>query len=136
MKAIIIPTIGKLAPLVAAAIALAGCGVEVDSRSVSPEVPARAPDIAGIVTHVSPASTGRDGSLRIEEYPAEPNKGAKAVVRIKASTRFLVGHGRDLRAADVQADLTGARAKAWFIGPVAESWPVQATGDVVVVEAK
>ncbi len=130
-----------------------------DPANAGTSVPTAAPDITGEITDLvygtasarqpdagdpdKPVSSG-DASdqapggntlvaLRIEEDPAGQSGSAKAQVNIRAQIRILkqeaggitVGSSKDLR--------QGLRVRAWFDGPVAESYPVQATGSVILI---
>ena len=87
------------------------------------------PAMTGIVTSIGPGRT-----LRIEERPSDESGSAKAVVRVP--------EGAAIRDRDSGASLTfeqlepGATVSAWFAGPIAESYPVQATASALVLERK
>lgn len=86
-----------------------------------------APSITGVVTSIGPGRT-----LRIEERPSDESGSAKAMVRVP--------EGASIRHRDSQAQRhfesiqQGATVSAWFTGPVAESYPVQATANALVIE--
>ena len=110
-----------------AALVLTACG----------PVPARAPDIEGHVTSIVSAG---DAAVRIEATPGRQS-GAKAVVRLTKETAIYYTEGgvetRITPAELVRYDgLVGrdlVRARAWFTGPVRDSYPVQAEAAVLVV---
>jgi hypothetical protein len=89
-------------------------------------IPATSPAITGTVTAV-------DGDrIRVEENPADSSGSAKASVRIIAGeTRVVRRSGASATGADI---IEGSRVSVWFVGPVMESYPVQARGGVVVIE--
>ncbi|HEX3157746.1 MAG TPA: DUF3221 domain-containing protein [Gemmatimonadaceae bacterium] len=90
-----------------------------------PEIPPMQPSIAGTITSV-------DGErVRVEERPSEPSGGKKALVRLTERTQLL---RRDGSAATVADLVLGTRVSVWFVGPVMESYPVQATARAVVLE--
>ena len=90
-------------------------------------VPAGAPDITGVVTAVN----GSARTLRVEERAEDASGSAKAVVRIPAGAPVLDRSGQARDFGDVRV---GLRVSVWFTGPVAESYPVQATAQTVVIE--
>jgi hypothetical protein len=69
----------------------------------------------------------------IEERPGQPSGDNKSSVRITPQTRILLDgpSGAILLSADRL--MVGSRASAWFVGPVAESYPTQATASLLVV---
>ena len=80
------------------------------------------------------STTGREiiGAILIEENPKENWGSAKTWVRITDATRIFKRQEQDLIPALFAELQIGDRAEAWFTGPVAESYPGQATGSVVV----
>jgi hypothetical protein len=102
-----------------------------------PEMPPTSqPSISGVITRAERVSAGNDVIARIvvEENPAESAGSAKASVRITPRTRIIAREGASSRSNPLDALIEGARVSVWFTGPVAESYPVQATADVVVLE--
>lgn len=90
-------------------------------------IPADAPSIIGVVTSIGPGRT-----LRIEEKPSDESGSAKAVVRVPEGVAI---RDRDSNTPRTFEDLQqGATVSAWFTGPVAESYPVQATASALVIE--
>lgn len=96
----------------------------VESSSDGP--PQTAPYIEGALTSVTP------GLILVEEIP----DGNKASLRVPDGTPMwrVTSDGRAQPAAfgDLQEGQTVA---AWVSGPVAESFPVQATADVLLIRA-
>ncbi|HEU5311174.1 MAG TPA: hypothetical protein VFV24_06945 [Candidatus Eisenbacteria bacterium] len=88
-------------------------------------IPTEAPDIVGIVT----SSEGR--GLRVEVNPDEPAGSLKALVYVPAGALLVDRRGRVYDPWQVPV---GSNVSAWFAGPVAESYPVQATARCVVLE--
>lgn len=102
-------------------------------------VPSRAADIEGVVTEVDFPGTGT-GSIvihAISTYSGDPPPGPygdKALVRITDRTKIYRDSGGVLERIPFREVLSGpnARAKAWFTGPVAESYPVQAEAETIL----
>jgi hypothetical protein len=88
-------------------------------------IPTEAPDIRGTIT----AASGT--RLRVETVPHEPSGSHKADVTVDARTPVLRRAGGRGTA---EALAVGTAVSVWFIGPVAESYPVQARARVVVLE--
>ena len=114
-----------LVALLAGVVAIAcrnGSSAPGVNRAAVPEEP---PSIVGVVT-------GIDGDrVRIEENPTQSSGSAKAVVRLLSVTRILGRDGQNLRADSLRV---GLRVRAWFTGPVAESYPVQTAAAAIVIE--
>ena len=89
-------------------------------------LPGAAPSITGTVTAISPG-----GTLRIEANPTEESGSAKAQVRVPDGVAILERSGIRRRFEDIRQ---GQIVSAWFTGPVAESYPVQATASVIAIE--
>ncbi len=90
-------------------------------------VPHTSPSITGTVTAI-----GEGGTLRIEANPEEESGSAKAQVRVREGVAILERSGLTRRFEDIRE---GQTVSAWFTGPVAESYPVQATASVIVIES-
>lgn len=103
---------------------------------VTPDpLPDTPPAMTGLVTRVEIAAGPRDriASVLIEEHPDSPDTGQKASVAITRQTAiYREGAGGPVRAG-VEALRNGLRARVWFVGPVLESYPVQATAGTIVV---
>jgi hypothetical protein len=111
--------------LLAVAGATAGC-----SRGNKAVGPAAA-DITGIVWQVTAAGDGA-GSLLVVGLQGVPSAYDRASVRITQDTRWVLPSGSG-DAAPLTSALAGRRVAVTFTGPVAESYPVQATAAVVRV---
>jgi hypothetical protein len=75
-------------------------------------------------------------SVLIEEYPGETNRGDKSHVTVLKDARLLrrtASGVAPIGFADLRA---GQTVEAWFTGPVAESYPTQATASVLVVDER
>ncbi len=130
-----------------------------DPANAGTSVPSAAPDITGEITDVyygtaparqpdagdpdKPVSSGHASgqapggnalvALLIEEDPAAQSGSAKAQVNIHVQTRILKQQGGAITAGSAKDLRQGRRVRAWFDGPVAESYPVQATGSVILI---
>ncbi len=129
------------------------------TAGVETTLPAAAPSITGEITQVlrgttsagqqdegdpdSPVASG-DGPAQtpvgkaligvlVEENPAAQSGSDKAQVSIRGQTRILKQDVGVVRAGSARDLRTGLRVRAWFDGPVAESYPVQATGAVILI---
>lgn len=122
------------------------------------DVPAAAPGIRGTVTRVvagdsvapapgagdpstpvsgppSCAPTGRPlRAVLVEEAPGEGAGGDKSMVTMLAGARVLRRTASGVEPAGFADLRVGRRVSVWFDGPVAESYPTQARGGVVVIE--
>ncbi len=92
--------------------------------------PSRSADITGIITNIAPGAS----SILIEERPQDTSGSAKVSVRIDGNTRIWGMTGS--RATLIQAGelRIGAIARAWFDGPVAESYPAQAKASDIAID--
>ncbi len=142
--------LAALSPLV---LWLTGCGS-------APLGAGRSPDIRGTITTVTPlqappAAAGdhsrpvssADKPTRPEPQPAggsapgrlllvegvreADTSYARAAVRVTTATRLFEGAAR--QPATIEALTAGQRVEVWFTGPVAESEPVQAVAEEVVI---
>ncbi|MBI3525288.1 MAG: DUF3221 domain-containing protein [Betaproteobacteria bacterium] len=105
-----------------------GCSPAVTDPSVSDAtapIPRTAPSIIGLVTAIAlPA-------IIVEEKPTEAHGSAKARVGITDGTQVLRRGEEAVGAAELRV---GQQVKVWFTGPVMESYPLQATAGVIVIE--
>ncbi len=100
------------------ALALAGC---------AEGLPTRAPDIAGTITYAGP------GTILVEERPNETAGSAKASVRIADATTVWRATGAGQERASAADLVPGRLVRVWFDGPIAETYPVQATARAIVI---
>jgi Domain of unknown function (DUF6438)/Protein of unknown function (DUF3221) len=89
---------------------------------------------AWIAGRVTSAQSGNGiGTVRIEARPEDTAGSAKAVVRVTEATRVIGAP------ASVTADFTAIRSgqwvRVWFVGPVRESYPVQANAGTIVIDS-
>jgi hypothetical protein len=90
-------------------------------------IPAAAPSIAGTITAADPLS------IRVEVDPTAESGSDKAQVRLRPATRVLHPSGAP---APRSLLVRGRAVRVWFVGPVAESYPVQATGGTIVIDGE
>ena len=128
------PVKAALALTAALALALLGACSGDDDAAPTPDDP----DIRGAITSISDGSGDVIGSVRIEGATGQGTTYDKAVVRVESDTRILRGAGDVVALSEVTfADLqVGQTVEAWFTGPVAESYPVQAKASQIVILAE
>jgi hypothetical protein len=106
-----------------------------------PRLPSAEADIHGIVTEVGrmpqEANGGggageRLGVVLVEENPDEDTGSQKDSVTVTKATKLLERRGQDLTPTAFDDLKIGQQARAWYTGPVAESYPRQATARVIV----
>ena len=100
------------------------------SPTASPRASDTPPSIIGRITAVTSSGDGA-GTIRVEERPEDASGSAKASVRISQGTAIT----RSGERAGFDALRVGQWVRVWFSGPVAESYPVQATGSAVVIDS-
>lgn len=107
--------------LITAGIITFGCG------AASP--PEGVPGISGTVTEVETTSDG-NGTILVEG-PRQPEGAVsdKAQVTVNDGTRYFDADGEPL--SETPQFTVGTRVSVWFIGPIAESYPVQGTAAAV-----
>lgn len=113
--------------LLFSALISSGCSPVVTDPSES--------DVTAAILHTSPSIIGQVTyvtlpTIDVEEKPTEPHGSAKARVRITNGTQVLRGK----RVVGVTELRVGQRVKVWFAGPAMESYPLQATAGVIVIE--
>lgn len=109
-------------------LALTGC--DAVKGVLPPKVPDRVPDITGVITSIEKGASGDVVGGMLVEDPGGANKAFVAVI---GSTAVLVRSGGDTGQAAFGELRKGDRVQVWFTGPVAESYPVQATAEAVLV---
>jgi hypothetical protein len=103
-----------------------------DGSTESIELSAEPPGIRGFITKAD--STAGSSNILVEEDPADASGSSKASVRIKDETKIYRRTGGSLEKSSKAALTVGKQVSVWFEGPVAESYPVQGTASVVVLE--
>jgi beta-N-acetylhexosaminidase len=125
--------------LLNAAVVLAALALAADDKAdVEPakKAPPKA-DVRGEITSLTPSRVrGTLGSIRVEGAKEKDTEHDKAVVRLPSTAKFFKwDNGKKVEAkfADLKV---GSKVQCVFTGPVAESYPVQATGsEVIILEA-
>ncbi len=107
-----------------------------------PRLPSAEADIHGIITEAGrmteetnsgSGTAERIGVVLIEENPDEKSGSQKDSVSVTRATKLFKRRGQDLTHVGFDDLKVGQQARAWYTGPVAESYPRQATGKVIVV---
>lgn len=98
----------------------------------SPSPPEEAASISGAITIVTPGY-GTLGSVLVEGTTGSTSAYDKASVNITASTTLLRKTAEGYEGLTYSDLKVGMVVDVWFTGPVAESYPVQATADALVV---
>ncbi len=101
----------------------------VATACTQPGPPTRDPDISGLVTQVSQSGD----TLLVEERPQDVSGSAKASVRVTSATRVWRMDGAPARIDAAQLGF-GTSVRVWFTGPVATSYPVQATASDIAID--
>jgi hypothetical protein len=95
-------------------------------------------DVRGTITKAMPTSeeARKQGLLRtiLVEGPLDRNTNYdKAMIRITAKTKIEKLVGKERQPARADDLVNGVRIEARFVGPVAESYPVQATAGEILI---
>lgn len=110
--------------LLFSALIIAACSpAEMDPAP--PDITRTKPSIIGKITSVALPV------VLVEENPAEKHGSDKAAVGITDRTTVLRQGGDRVGTSELRV---GQRVKVWFIGPVMESYPAQATAGAIVIE--
>jgi hypothetical protein len=90
--------------------------------------------IRGNITKVT-AVGNKDvlGTIRVEGEKDKDTEYDKAVVRVTKKTTVEKLEDKERKAATFKDLMEGARVQATFVGPVAESYPVQATAGSILI---
>ncbi|MSR55313.1 MAG: DUF3221 domain-containing protein [Gemmataceae bacterium] len=106
-------------------------------------VPAYAKDgdkiaIRGMPISVAPATddekkAGIVGTMLVEGAKAKDTEYDKAFIKITKATKIFMMSGKDLKPAKFEDLKGGQKMEVQFVGPVAESFPVQATAGKIVI---
>jgi len=108
-----------------ASLACAGLAACADAARTS--VPAGSASFAGRIE-------GRDGNSILLVAPTVQPAGAdRASVRLHPGTRVLDAAGAAATTDDLRV---GQDVRAWFDGPVMESYPVQATAGTIIIDTR
>jgi hypothetical protein len=105
-------------------------------------LPSAEADTHGIITEIGRVSQEANGGgsagerigvVLVEENPDEDTGSQKDSVTVTKATKLFERRGRDLTQVGFDDLKRGQRARAWYAGPVAESYPRQATASLIVV---
>lgn len=91
------------------------------------------PDIHGPADKVKVAADGKGGSLYLEAPKDAKFAYDKAMIRINEKTKIQKMNGKLVEEAKLDEIKNGVKISVWFSGPVAESYPVQATAGKILI---
>lgn len=111
--------------LLAVALA-AGCGMPSGAT-----LPDETPSIEGTIQQSSAIQGGR--RILVEASPPVAGREPAAYITVLPGAAVLAGSGETVARASADELVVGVRARVWFTGPVAESFPVQATAGTVLI---
>ncbi|MFN2400217.1 MAG: DUF3221 domain-containing protein [Gemmatimonadaceae bacterium] len=111
-----------------AATVLAAC-----SSGKAVDVPTSTPAVSGTVTRITAGGTSRLGTILIEEVPSDSSGSAKFSVTIVKETGLFTEDREIPRPVVFDSLKVGQKVKAWFTGPVMESYPAQARAQAIVI---
>jgi hypothetical protein len=117
------PDRGATSFVLFASLACAGLAACADVARVTP--PAAAASFAGRIAAIEP------GTMLLVATSVQPAGADRAAVRLHAGTRVFLADGEPTNA---DALKVGQGVRAWFDGPVMESYPVQATAGAIVID--
>lgn len=133
-------TTGALAALAAltllGAAVVGGCGGATAAQPASPSPsapPSGVADITGVVRDLTPGGDAGTAVLLVVADPDVASSVDRASVRVTTQTTVWAPAGADGAALTVDDLAAGQRVAVWFTGPVAESYPVQATAGVIEI---
>lgn len=94
--------------------------------------------IRGMPVSITPANdtakkAGILGTLVMEGQKSKDVEYDKASVKVTKATKIFVRSGKDLKPAKFEDLKPGVKMEIQFTGPVAESYPVQATAGKIVI---
>lgn len=101
-------------------------------RESGPKVPDGPASISARITMVEQSGDG-SGSIRLEARPEDMTSSAQARVLIAPGTTVIAARGK--KAADFSALRPGQWVRVWFVGPVLQSQPLQATAGTIVIDS-
>lgn len=121
-----------LAMVACAAAACSGAPGEPDRPGQSANAPEGIPSIIGDIEQMD---QGRGGTrILVEQIPTRSAGEPIAWITLTESTRVLARADGRTTTASAGELAVGTRVYVWFTGPVAESFPVQATAGTVLIE--
>ncbi len=93
----------------------------------------KAPDIHGIADKVKTSVDGKGGSIYVEAPKGAKFAYDKAMIRVNDKTKIQRMNGKLVEDAKFAEIKNGVKVSVWFTGPVAESYPVQATAGRIII---
>jgi len=102
-------------------LALTGC---------STQEPVGSPDIRGIISAITMAETGDGGTLLVMGEIEDNTTYDRAYISVDADVEITDMDGKRVAFRELSPRI---EVEVWFTGPVAESYPVQATAMRIVV---
>jgi len=120
---------------VAACVAASACSSapgEPDGASLTVVVPTDAASIIGDIAQVE--RTGGGLRILVQQIPTRSAGYPVAWIAVNGGTDVVQRAGETLSRGSSRELAVGMRVQAWFTGPVAESYPVQATAGTILVE--
>jgi uncharacterized protein DUF3221 len=91
------------------------------------------PHIHGLADKVKASADGKGGSIYVEAPKGAKFAYDKAMVRVNDKTRIQKMNGKLVEDATFAEIKNGTKVSIWFTGPVAESYPVQATAGRIII---
>lgn len=85
----------------------------------------------GAASFAGRIEASQGGSLMLVATSVQPAGADRAAVRVHAGTRLHFASGQAATPGDLQV---GRNVRAWFDGPVMESYPVQASAGAIVID--
>lgn len=131
--------LAALAALAALSVAVVGgCGGGVGSGGSPPPSPtpltSGAADITGVVRTLTAGAGDGSAAMLVVADQSLPSAFDRAMVSLTAETLVWAPAGEGRRTLSIADLAAGQRVAVRFVGPVAESYPVQATaGDVEIL---
>lgn len=119
----------------AACLAASACSSapgDPDGGSLTAVVPTDAASIIGDIAQVE--RTGGRLRILVEQIPTRSAGYPIAWIAVNRDTNVVQRAGGSLSRGSSAELVVGMRVQAWFTGPVAESYPVQATAGTVLIE--
>lgn len=94
------------------------------------------PDIQGTSSKIrANDAAGKTGSMLVEAPKGAKFAFDKAMIRVDAKTKIEKANGDKFEEAKFTDIKEGTKVSVWITGPVAESYPVQATAGRIVIHA-
>jgi hypothetical protein len=110
--------------------AVLALGAILSTAGCAPKPPSTPPGITGIVTSLTPGDE-RPANILVEAPAAATGSNAnKAQVTVEPSTLFFDAQGKQAKGSAIAV---GTNVNVWFVGAVAESFPVQATAAAIQI---